>query len=110
MKIILSLVFLFSSTLVAAAECSRPAAPTLPDGGTAELQAMVDGQKAVKAYVTATEAYLDCLNSQSAEAGAEADPDVEFARIEEHNSAVDEMEKVAGDFNEEIREYKAKAK
>ncbi|MEP5837506.1 MAG: hypothetical protein ABJ322_07295 [Marinobacter sp.] len=110
MKIILGLVFVFSSSLVAAAECNRPAAPTLPDGDTAELQAMVDGQKAVKAYVTATEAYLDCLNSKSAEAGAEADPDAELARIEEHNAAVDEMEKIAGEFNDEIREYKAKAK
>ena len=32
-----------------------------------------------------------------------------LARIEEHNSAVDDMEAVAGQFNEEIREYKAKA-
>jgi hypothetical protein len=70
---------------------------------------MIDGQKAVKAYVAGAEAYLDCLVAQGEEAGGEADPDAELARTEKHNAAVDEMDAVAARFNEEIREYKDKA-
>jgi len=109
MKLLLAAVLLLTSSMVFA-DCTRPAAPELPDGGTSDLQAMVEGQKAVKAYVSGTEAYLDCLTAEGAEAGAEADPEEVAARVEMHNAAVDEMEVVASEFNEEIREYKAKAK
>ena len=109
MKLFISVIILMSSAF-ANAQCTRPEAPQLPDGDTADMQAMIEGQKTVKAYVTGTEAYLDCLASEGEKAGEEANPDVEMARIEKHNAAVDEMEKVANEFNEEIQEYKAKAK
>jgi hypothetical protein len=109
MKLLFSAIFLLTSSL-SLAECERPTAPDLPDGDTSELQSMVDGQKAVKAYVAGTEAYLDCLTAEDAEAGADESPEADMARVEEHNAAVDEMEKVAAEFNEEIREYKEKAK
>jgi hypothetical protein len=92
MKLILATALLLASSMVSA-DCTRPTAPDLPDGDTSDLQAMVDGQKAVKAYVS----------------GTEADPEEGAARVEMHNAAVDEMEAVASEFNEEIREYKAKA-
>ena len=109
MKFVLTTALLLTSSL-SIAECSRPTAPELPDGATADMQAMVDGQKAVKAYVAGTEAYLDCLTAEDDEAGGEADPDALEARVEMHNTAVDEMDVVANEFNEEIREYKARAK
>ncbi len=109
MKLFLCVGFLMTSAF-ATAECSRLMAPELPDGDSADMQAMIDGQKAVKAYVAGMEAYLDCLTLEGEKVGADANPDVEMARIEEHNAAVDEMEKVAADFNEEIHEYKARAK
>jgi hypothetical protein len=109
MKLIVSLLLLFSAQF-ALAECSRPTAPQIPDGETSDLEAMVEGQKAVKAYVAETEAYLDCLNAEG-EAVAETEtPEQQLARIERHNAAVDEMEAVAGQFNEEISAYKAKSK
>ncbi len=93
-------------TTQAYAECVRPEAPVIPDGSTADLATMVEGQKAVKAYVADSEAYLDCLNKEG-EASMETESDEEkMARIEEHNSSVDSMEAVANEFNEEIREYK----
>jgi hypothetical protein len=55
--------------------------------------------------VAGTDAYLDCLAADAAEAGGKADPDAELARIDLHNAAVDEMDAVAARFNEEIREY-----
>jgi hypothetical protein len=109
MKFVLTTALLLTSSL-AIAECTRPAVPELPDGATADMPAMAEGQKAVKAYVAGTDAYLDCLAADAAEAGGKADPDAELARIEEHNVAVDEMDAVAARFNEEIREYKARAK
>jgi hypothetical protein len=109
MKTVLTTALLLISSL-SVAECFRPAAPELPDGATADMTAMVDGQKAVKAYVAGTDAYLDCLVAQEGEAGGEANPDEELTRVEKHNTAVDEMDALAAKFNEEIREYKDKAK
>jgi len=108
MKSTLILGLMLASSL-ALAECDRPTAPALPDGETADLQTMVDGQKAVKSYVAEAEAYLDCINAETAAAGEGANPDEQLARIEKHNAVVDEMETVAAAFNEEIREYKAQA-
>lgn len=109
MKSLLSVFLLVSSTAVFA-ECNRPEAPVLPDGDTADLAAMVEGQKAVKAYVSGTEAFLDCLAEEGTIAGEEEPAEDKMARIDQHNAAVDEMEGVAGSFNEELQEYKAKAK
>ncbi len=108
MKLIASLLLFFAATL-ANAQCDKPTAPQLPDGATSDLEAMVEGQKAVKAYVAGTEAYLDCLNQEGEAAAEEETPEEQLARIEAHNKAVDDMEAVASSFNEEIREYKAKA-
>ena len=111
MKLIASLVLLVSTAFaanVALADCDLPTAPDLPDGETSDLETMVEGQKAVKAYVASTEAYLDCLNQEGEVAAEEETPEQQLARIEAHNKAVDDMEAVAATFNEEIREYKAK--
>ena len=45
MKLLLSAALLLVSSL-AFAECTQPPAPELPDGSTAELADMVEGQKA----------------------------------------------------------------
>ncbi len=112
MKLISSAALLLASLLLSAlvsAECMLPAAPALPDGGSAELQAMVAAQQAVKAYVSEAEVYLDCMVAEGEIAGADATPEDVAARTDLYNSAVDQMEMVAEKFNEEIREYKAKA-
>ena len=109
MKLIIA-TFLLCSSSLAMAQCNKPDAPSLPDGATSDLQTMVDGQKAVKEYVAGTEAYLACLTEQEAEAGGEADPELAMQRVDMHNAAVDEMEQIAAQFNEEIREYKEKSK
>ena len=108
MKLITGLFFLLATHL-AFAECDRPTTPQLPDGGSSDLETMVEGQKAVKAYVAETEAYLDCLTDEGAAAAEEETPEQQHARIELHNQAVDDMESLAAAFNEEIRAYKAKS-
>ena len=88
------------------AECSRPDAPDLPDGKVSDLATMVEGQKAVKAYVAGTEAYLECLSGENEKSSEELAEEEIAERVVMHNAAVDDMEKVAAQFNEEIREYK----
>ena len=107
MKFFLSLILLMSSSLVAA-ECTRPEAPELPDGETSDLAAMVEGQKSVKTYMASTEAYRDCLTAEGDAAVGEP-PEASMARIDEHNKAVDDMDAITTEFNDEIREYKDKA-
>lgn len=74
------------------AVCIRPADPEIPSGDTASGADMLKAKKAVETYVAEVEKYLDCgvdsLNQKR---------------------AIDEMERVAARFNEELRVYKAKS-
>jgi len=99
------------------ADCTPPQAPqNLPDGNTATLQQMVAGQKAVKAYNDATNAYLACLSNDHKAALAAAGPkatDDQKAKLDQietskHNAAFDQLNNVVNSFNEQIRIWKAK--
>ena len=112
MKYLLTAICLLGSSL-AFAECNAPVEPVMPDGAVADLATMVEGQKAVKAYVTSVEGeYLPCLEAETAAAtladedGAE---DLAAKRAAVYNAAVDKVTSVGEAFNAEIREYKAKA-
>ena len=75
----------------AAAGCSKPAAPNLPDPDTAVTPEMVKAKREVKAYLAAAEKYLECVKITS-----------------KHNAMVDEMQEVADGFNAAVRAYKAR--
>ena len=104
-------------TSIAAAECEQPEEPTLPDGANSSMEQMLDGQKAVKTFQAANLEYLACLEEvvESAEKAAKkADDDAKEEAtaaynkaVEMYNAAVAAEEAVAGQFNTEIREYKA---
>jgi hypothetical protein len=99
------------------AECVAPEAPSLPDGSSATMQDMIAGQKAVKAYQAENISYMSCVEEQiaAAEASSTTGTKEEKAAAEAakekaeaiYNSAVSVEEEVAGQFNTEIREYKA---
>jgi len=102
---------------VAVAECTQPEVPELPNGAEAALEDMLAGQKAMKAFQTANADYRTCLE-QAYEAAAKAatkgskDAKEEAkaayaAGLDAYNEAVATEEEVAGQFNTEIREYKA---
>ena len=101
------------STSALAADCDMPETPTLPDGATSSMEQMLEGQKAVKAFQAANLAYMQCLEPQmkaataAVEAGDEGAADKYKALEEAYNGAVSVEEEVAGQFNTEIREYKA---
>jgi predicted dinucleotide-binding enzyme len=118
MKVICALAALAAIAAAPAyADCTAPAAPqNIPDGNTATMQQMLEGQKAVQAYNSATNAYLDCLSSdhktalQAAGPKASDDQKAKLDQIEttKHNAAVDQLKSVVDNFNEQIRIFKAK--
>jgi hypothetical protein len=108
-----ALALALGSTSVLAADCEMPAAPTLPDGASSSMEQMLEGQKAVKTFQAANLDYMKCLEPAMAAAAAaieagEEGADEKYKGLEEkYNGAVSVEEEVAGQFNTEIREYKA---
>lgn len=115
MKKISSLVFCALMVLgaTAALACDYPHRVDVPDGSTATKEEMIEGQRGVKAYMSAMEEYLSCIETAEQEtvAGAEdLDEATKQQRIEmynkKYNAAVDEMNLVAEEFNAQVRSYK----
>ncbi len=115
MKLIMStaLALALGSTTALAADCVSPDMPQLPDGGSSSMEQMLEGQKAVKTFQAANLEYMQCLEPTLTAAEAQVKEGVEgaaenYKAIEEkYNAAVSAEEEVAGQFNTEIREYKA---
>ena len=100
----------------AAHACDYPARAKIVNGSTATKDEMIDSQKSVKDYMAAMENYLACLEKEEEQARAaleSADEEMLRERDEvlakKHNAAVEEMEIVAAEFNEQVRAYKAQS-
>jgi len=115
MKKILRLVFCAAIVLGAPAAfaCDYPHRVDVPDGSSATKDEMIAGQRGVKAYMSAMEEYLSCIETAEQEtvAGADdLDEETKQQRIEmynkKYNAAVDEMNLVAEEFNMQVRMYK----
>jgi hypothetical protein len=108
-----ALALALGATPALAADCVAPEPPTMPDGASSTMEDMLDGQKAVKAFQAANLEYMKCLEPALAEAEAavkagDEGADKTYQKAQEtYNSAVSAEESVAGQFNTEIREYKA---
>jgi hypothetical protein len=98
------------------AECAYPKAPTsYPDGRTATLEQMIAGQKTVKQFNADMDVYLKCVDEENpppAEGANLTDADKkaiaarEVLRVKKHNAAVEAEEKVAEQFNTQLKIYK----
>ncbi len=93
--------------------CEYPERADIPNGHSATKDEMVAGQRGIKKFMADIEDYIACLDAEDEEQGAdieELDPIAEAQRdemlVKKHNAAVDDMEKVAAAFNEEVRVYK----
>jgi predicted dinucleotide-binding enzyme len=103
--------------LATADDCAPPEVPQLPDGATSTMEQMLAGQKAVKAFQTANLEYMSCLEGdlnaadqavKSASEDEKADAQAAYDKaVDAYNAAVSREEEVAGQFNTEIRAYKA---
>jgi hypothetical protein len=118
MKALLAMAFAAATAAPVYAECPYPQAPTkIPDGATATLQEMVDGQKAINAYQKAINDYTACidkeLDEQIAKGGDKLKPeqksDMQRVEAQKHNAAVDQLQAIADRFNEQVKVFKAKA-
>jgi hypothetical protein len=118
MKALLAMTILGTlSAAPAFADCPYPAAPTkIPDGATATLQEMLDGQKALQAYDKAINEYVACIDKELADkiakAGDSLKPeqksDMEKVEMQKHNAAIDQEQSVADRFNEQVKVFKAR--
>jgi hypothetical protein len=118
MKALLAIAFAAAAAAPVYAECPYPQAPAkIPDGATATLQEMIDGQKAVNAYQKAINDYTACIDKELddsiAKAGDKLKPeqkaDMQRVEAQKHNAAVDQLQAVADRFNEQVKVFKAKA-
>jgi len=96
--------------------CDYPHRANVPDGTTASKEDMIAGQRGIKAYMSAMEVYLSCIESAEQDTVAGTDLIDEAAkqqRIEmynkKYNAAVDEMNLVAEEFNLQVRAYKERS-
>jgi hypothetical protein len=106
-----SILFVAQSALA----CDYPTRILIPNGSTATKDDMLTGQRGVKTYVGEMEIYLVCIVEEEKVAVATIDdmePEEEQQRQDmmnkKYNAAVDEMERVAAQFNAEVQAYKAK--
>jgi hypothetical protein len=101
----------------AQATCIYPRAPeNFPDGKTATYDAMVAGQKAVQQFDADVTAYNACLDmemaslEQSGLYDANRLAELRAMQVKKNNAAVDEVQAVADQFNEQLRIFKARNK
>ena len=114
-KLTASVVLLFGTQAVFA--CDYPTRVMVPNGTTATKEEMLDGQRGVKSYVGEMEVYLDCIVEEeklARDAIGDLEPDQEQEREnmvnKKYNAAVDEMERLAAQFNAEVQAYNAQNK
>jgi hypothetical protein len=108
---LLSVMILVGASGSAWAACEYPRQPDMPDGTNASKDAMIAGQKAVKAYMASMDEYLACIEEEAVAAKSEDEaPEITAQREallnKRYNAAVAEMEEVAARFNEQVRAYK----
>ena len=111
MTSVVSLLFAMQASFA----CDYPARLSIVNGSTATQEEMVQSQRDVKKFVAEMEVYLECILEEEKTTradGGELTPEDEQQREEmlnkKYNAAVEEMEKVAAQFNSEVQAYKAK--
>ena len=96
--------------------CDYPKRIIIPNGTTATKEDMLEGQRGVKKFVADMELYLECIvdtekmaRAQMEEISADDEQQREDLLNKKYNAAVDEMERVAAQFNVEVQAYRAKS-
>ncbi len=106
----------FSQLLIAAltsitafglqAECAYPDDVAIPDGAQSTYEQMRDSQAFVKEYMAEMETYLVCIEQPEVTDATESIGDNESGRTQRRLAAIDAMESVAAQFNEQVRVFK----
>jgi hypothetical protein len=107
---------LIGSATIAMQSCALPGAPAVPNGTTASLSQMKIARNEFQAYDAATNSYVNCVDAAidhiAHTTGSQSpQPEVEALRsfgMRAHNTAIDQETAYVGQFNEQLRAYKAK--
>ena len=118
MKFLLPLSLLYALLAAPAfAGCTAPSNEVkVPDGATASRDDMVAAQRAVKDYNAAVKDYIECITKEMdarVALGGDKLTDADRQKISAdytamQNAAVERVQKVADNFNVELRAWKAK--
>ncbi len=81
------------------ADCTIGEPPSIPDGSSATEAQMVEASKAVKAYMVDTEEYQACLTAEGKKGKLDTSS---------FNKSTDRMEKLADQFNRQLRAFKSR--
>ena len=111
-----STVDLVGAASSAVAACPLATAPSVPDGATASLKDMTTAHTAFQAFDAATNSYLHCVDSaidsiakQFAAVASQDDlHSLQAFGARAHDTAIDQEQAVADQFNSQVRSYKAK--
>jgi len=113
-KLICGIAVLFVAQ--SALACDYPNRIKIPNGTTATKEDMLEGQRGVKQFVADMQVYLECIVQEEKTAraamenlSAEDEQQREDMLNKKYNAAVDEMERIAAQFNVEVQAYKAKS-
>lgn len=98
---------------IAFAECTYPKAPDAVNAATASQADMVTAMAAFKQYNTDVDAYVACLDTETADkvkeaSGAGAIMQVKSMQAKKKSAATDERQAKIDAFNKAVREFKAK--
>ena len=104
------LVVLGAAQVPAHGACTFPTATSVPDGSTATDEQMIAGQKAVKDYIAAIEAYQGCLEKEQQAFGDAITDEQKEMQVKRYNASVDAMHDIANRFNEQLPAFKAMKK
>ena len=89
-----------------AGHCVPPQVPAVPDGRVATMDEMVAAQTEVRAYMAASNDHLACLSQIIDDDDVLKEERALIASV--HNRAVDAMERVAAQFNEQVKLIRAR--
>ncbi|MGI9264921.1 MAG: hypothetical protein ACR2QU_08320 [Gammaproteobacteria bacterium] len=78
----------------------------IPDGSVATQDEMIAASNGVKTFQARANGYLDCLERKFSIMNS---PEAKAEHNRRHNTAVEQMESVAGRFNTELKAYKESA-
>jgi hypothetical protein len=107
---------LVDAASVALEDCPRATAPTVPDGATASREQMTSARTDFQAYDKATNAYVHCVDTTieriaSQYAGVASPTELKSLKafgLGAHDTAIDQEQAVADQFNGQVRAYRAK--
>jgi|AntRauTorcE11898_2_1112593.scaffolds.fasta_scaffold27270_2 hypothetical protein len=89
-----------------AQSCTRPTEPTIPDGSTADQEAMATAGSDVRAFVGDTQEYLKCIEGREQGYGEEITQAQQAVINAIYNAGVDAMQGAADEFNTELDAYR----